>query len=124
MPTGSCCWSIASSPIAATSGLPPACAMPDCAGKPPSRTSITGAVAASGTFELAARRHATVIAHETVTGAGQAVGAPSRLAGAIEDRCERLVRQLPGELLDEIDDVCIGLQAMWQARFLRTRMEV
>src|ERR1700720_4084969 len=36
MPTGSGCWSIASSPIAATSGLPPGCAMPDCASKPAS----------------------------------------------------------------------------------------
>ena len=42
MPTGSGCWSIASSPIAATSGLPPGCAMPGCASKPASRTSITG----------------------------------------------------------------------------------
>jgi hypothetical protein len=28
MPTGSACWSIASSPIAATSGWPPGCATP------------------------------------------------------------------------------------------------
>src|ERR1700720_2300755 len=47
MPTGSGCWSIASSPIAATSGLPHGCAMPDCASRPASRTSITGPRAAS-----------------------------------------------------------------------------
>jgi DNA replication protein DnaC len=37
MPTGSASWSIASSPIAATSGLPPDCDMPDCASRPGQR---------------------------------------------------------------------------------------
>ena len=39
--------SIANSPIAATSGLPPGCAMPDCASRLASRTFITGPHAAS-----------------------------------------------------------------------------
>jgi DNA replication protein DnaC len=37
MPTGSASCSIVSSPIATTSGLPPGCAMPDCATRPASR---------------------------------------------------------------------------------------
>src|SRR5512144_806476 len=41
MPIGSACSSSASSPIAATSALPPACATPGCATTPPSRTSTT-----------------------------------------------------------------------------------
>ena len=47
MSTGSGCWSTARSPIAATSGLPPGCLMPDCASRPASRTSIPGPNAAS-----------------------------------------------------------------------------
>src|SRR5438876_3913003 len=47
MPTGSVSCSIASSPTAATSGLSPGCAMPDCASRPASRTSITEPHAAS-----------------------------------------------------------------------------
>ena len=39
MPTGSACWSIVRSPIAATSAWPPGCATPDCATLPSSKTS-------------------------------------------------------------------------------------
>ena len=69
-------------------------------------------LAALGALALTVRRDAAMIAQEADPRTGPAVAAPGRLAGAIEDRRNRLVGQLPGERRDEFDDIGICSPAM------------